>query len=209
MSGVENPLLQRVEAVRAELGKCDPNVLAARTAAAYISFGEGLGEFQLPMWGNSVRVSYPDFEASEGQTGQPCNPLIQAILAYYFSISDGTPLAGRWISFSELPDGRFYTQAFQGYTGHELAKTFGDNLDAFTAAAINLGGLPVSLGDRTYAFSVLPHVELLASAWLGDDDFPTSYKILLDAAISHHLTTDACAILGSTLTRKLIKASAG
>jgi hypothetical protein len=207
MSSAEHPLLQRVEAVRAELGKIDPDTLATRTAAAYTSFGEGLGEFHIPIWGETVRVSYPAFEVMDLVSGQPCNPLIQAILAYYFSISDGTPLAGRWISFSELPDGRFYTQAFQGYTGHELAKTFGDNLEAFSTAAQKLGGRPVSLGDQAFAYSALPRVEMLAAGWLGDEDFPSSYKILFDESISHHLTTDACAILGSNLTRKLIKAA--
>jgi hypothetical protein len=39
--------------------------------------------------------------------------------------------------------------------------------------------------------------------WEGDEDFPSTYQILFDAAVSHHLPTDACAILGSILTHRL------
>jgi hypothetical protein len=40
--------------------------------------------------------------------------------------------------------------------------------------------------------------------WLGDEDFPTSFRFLFDDSIRHHLPTDACAILGNMLTRKLL-----
>jgi hypothetical protein len=136
----------------------------------------------------------------------------QAQLAYYFTLSDGTPQTGRWISFSELPDGTFYTQAFQGYTGNELLKVFGNDENRFANAAVQAGGRPAgmaqSIGDQAFIFRVLPHVSLMVVNWLGDEDFPASYRILFDAAASHHLTTDACAILGSTLTRRLVKANA-
>ncbi|MFN2105113.1 MAG: DUF3786 domain-containing protein [Candidatus Promineifilaceae bacterium] len=47
---------------------------------------------------------------------------------------------------------------------------------------------------------------MAAVCWLGDEDFPTSYRILFDRSIEHHLPTDACAILGSMLTTRLTKA---
>jgi hypothetical protein len=45
---------------------------------------------------------------------------------------------------------------------------------------------------------------LLAVYWKGDDEFPPSYKILFEDIADEHLPTDACAILGSMLTGKLI-----
>jgi len=131
------------------------------------------------------------------------------MLAYYLSTSDGTPLTGRWIAFSELPDGTFYTQAFQGYTGGELAKVFQDDVEGFAEAAASIAGsMPVPgdpPGDEAAAFQILPNVRMLVSCWLGDEDFPSSYRVLFDAAAGHHLTTDAYAILGSMLTRRIIK----
>jgi hypothetical protein len=42
--------------------------------------------------------------------------------------------------------------------------------------------------------------------WLGDEDFPSSCKVLFDESASHYLPIDACAILGGMLTRKIIAA---
>jgi len=60
------------------------------------------------------------------------------------------------------------------------------------------------LGDAAYEFQVLPMVSLLVVTWQGDEEFNSTYQILFDAAVSHHLPTDACAILGSNLTNRLI-----
>jgi hypothetical protein len=133
------------------------------------------------------------------------------MVLYYFNTCDGTPMAASWIAFSELTDGRFYNQAFQGYTGRELVKAFGNDLEAFERAARNAGGekrFPMAgapLGDAAFAYQALPRVPLLVVYWLGDEDFPPNSQILFDAAVSHHMPTDACAILGSSLTRRLLK----
>ena len=47
------------------------------------------------------------------------------MILYYLSYADGTPLADRWIGYRELPDGTFYSQAFQGYSGDRLARHSG------------------------------------------------------------------------------------
>ena len=100
----------------------DPRALAKRTGSTYVPVNPTQGSLHLDYWGRQVALTYPEFAARDGRTGELLGPLDEAMLAYYFALSDGTPEAGNWISFSELPDGRFYTQAFQGYTGDELAK---------------------------------------------------------------------------------------
>ncbi|MDL1911699.1 DUF3786 domain-containing protein, partial [Chloroflexi bacterium CFX6] len=55
-------------------------------------------------------------------------------------------------------------------------------------------------------FQPLPRVPLMTTYWLGDEDFPSSCKILFDESATHYLPIDACAILGSMLTRKIIAA---
>jgi hypothetical protein len=209
-AGDPNHLARRVSELHAQLRQANPTTLASHTGANYLPAGSLQGTFYLPFWSQDVSLTYPEFIGRDNKTGKILGTMAQALLAYYFTISDGTDLAGRWISFSELPDGRFYTAAFQGYTGGELVKTFGNDESGFAKSAAQIGGwqlrLDEALGDRAFAFQVFPHVNLLVVYWLGDEDFPPSYRILFDAAISHHLSTDACAILGSTLTRRLIKA---
>jgi hypothetical protein len=202
MSAAEQ-LIARIDELRRALRRADPLALARRVGAEYTPSESG-GVFRLRLWERPVEIRFPDFEATDGASGKPLSPFNLALLAYYFTLSDGTPPAGRWIAFSELPDGKFYTQAFQGYSGHELEKAFGADLERFAAAARACGGALLELGDRGFAFQALPQVRLAAVAWLGDEDFPTRYQILFDASAAHHLTADACAILGGSLARRLI-----
>ena len=99
--------------------------------------------------------------------------------------ADGAPPSGRWIAFSELPGGRFYQAAYQGYSGDELRRAFGPDLAAYSQACQRLGGVPRAHGDAAFAFQALPRLALLAAAWQGDEDFPPSYAILFDASASH------------------------
>ncbi len=198
-------LALRVKELNSQLKHSDPDRLAANTGAIFNSSGQGQGEFRLTLWDRQVGLSFPDFKGRDLDTDVALDTFSMAFLAYYFNICDGTPETGSWISFSELPDGKFYTQAFQGYTGNKLAKSFGNDKDAFEKAALKLNGRRETMGDAAFSFRALPHVALLVVCWLGDEDFPPSYRVLFDSAASHHLSTDAFAILGSTLSRRLIK----
>jgi hypothetical protein len=211
-SDPERGLPARIDELRQGLATEEPYSLAERCGAAFCgpipsqaAGSQVRGVFSLPVWGRAVQVSYPAFEACWQKENTPLGLLEQGLLAYYLSRCDGTPPTGRWISFSELPDGRFYNQAFQGYTGAVLGQVFGDQLEVFAGRAIANGGAPFELGEAAFNFRALPHVPVLVVAWLGDEDFPTRYQVLFDASVPHHLPTDACAILGSMLVRKLLK----
>ena len=203
-------LARRTAELHDSLRDVDPRTLAKRTGSTYVPVSSNQGSLHLHYWGRQVALTYPEFAARDERSGELLGPLDEAMLAYYFALSDGTPETGNWISFSELPDGRFYTQAFQGYTGDELAKAIGNDEQGFTAAAAAAQGQKLgsgdALGDMAFTFRALPYISLLIVCWLGDEDFPPSYRVLFDDAVAHHLSTDACAILGSALTRRLLKA---
>ncbi|MEW6402406.1 MAG: DUF3786 domain-containing protein, partial [Chloroflexota bacterium] len=145
-------------------------------------------------------IAYHEFD-------DPLPAFQQALFLYYLLTSDGAPLTGRWVSFADLPDGRMYNAAFQGYTGDELAKAFGLELEGFKVACEKAGGEFAATGDAAYRFQALPRVELLAVYHLGDEDFPSSCKILFDASATHYLPIDGCAIVGSMLTKKIMVSS--
>jgi hypothetical protein len=97
------------------------------------------------------------------------------------------------------------TRLFKAIAETNLVKTFQLDVEAFKAACEKGGGVATSAGDAAYIFNALPRLPLLVNYWCGDEDFPSSCKILFDSSVSHYLPTDVCAILGSMLTRKLIK----
>jgi hypothetical protein len=202
-------LAGRVEELRLCLQSSNPVKLAEQSAVEFqlSDTDNSHGEFRLEMFSRPIRISYPEYKVQDAASGAELPTYLQAMLFYYLVTCDGTPGSGQWIAFSELPDGRFYAQAYQGYTGHPLARAFGEDLAAFSQAAESCSGeRRYAFGDVAYAFQALPRVALLVVLWQGDEDFPSTCQVLFDAAISHHLPTDACAILGSQLTRQLIKA---
>ena len=199
----------RLKELRDELAHKPPEHLAGLTGAEWRKAGVECGEFRLSLWEKPIRLTYPDWIAYKIDDGKPAASIELTLLLYYFNIADGTAVEGNWISFSELPHGKFYNQAFQGYTGREVSRLFKDDLQAFKTAAEKLGGMGQNLGDASYAFWALPRVPVLVVYWLGDEEFPSSAQILFEASACHYLTTDACAILGSTITRRLISANYG
>lgn len=185
----------------------DPFLLADRTGSRFLRLKNDQGEFHLDLWRRPVFLTYPDFHASQGEERETLSAFNTALLLYYFNTADGAPLGGDWISFTELPDGRFYTQAFQSYSGDALARTFRNDPAAFQRAAENLGGIKREISDLSFEFQALPRVPLLVACWQGDEEFPTSFKVLFDSSAPHYLPTDGYAILGSHITRRLISTS--
>jgi hypothetical protein len=203
-SGAASSQLEhRADELRASLRLLDPEWVAARSGISYLSAGPGRGELHCPLWGKHAAISWPSL-TGYSDTGDELPSFIQAVLLYYLHTADGFPLSGKWVSFADLPNGRTYNPAFQGYTGNEFVKAFGLDVNAFRSMCEKAGGDPADAGDASYVFRPLPRVPLLATYWLGDDDFPSSCKILFDSSATHYLPIDGCAIVGSMLTKKLI-----
>lgn len=198
---LEQRFTQRLEELRETLASINLNRVVWASGAQL----SAEGQLNLLYWNRLIRITYPQGIAYPLGGELPLAAFDQALLLYYLTTADGEPLSQTWVAFSDLPDGRFYNQAFQGYTGNELALTFRERQDLFESAAQAMGGVSYPLGDAAYTFMALPRVPLLAVYWQGDDDFPPSCQVLLNAAASHYLPTDAYAILGSALTRRLIK----
>jgi len=200
----QESMVRRLDELREELRTRDVNTIAVQ------SDGNVDGDaILLTYWGQSVTVSWPALEAFSPSDGPPCSTFDTAMLLYYLNTADGSPMADRWIGFRELPDGGFYHQAFQGYSGNQIAKVFGEEPDAFALAAKGIGGqsLP-ALAPHAYLFHPLPRIRLAATLWPGDDEFPAKASVLFDAASGHYMPIDGLALLGAGLSRRLIKASA-
>jgi hypothetical protein len=193
-----------MEGMRGELAATDAVVLAARTGTSFTGSNEGGGQFALEYLGQTYHVTYPQFEARDAQTGEEVWPGLRFLFLHYFQKADGTRPADRWIAYRELPDGMFYFQAFQGYTGTTLVKAFQNDLARFKKAASLAGGEALSHGDGGFSFRPLPRVPMAVIYWVGDDEFPPNANVLFDASAGHYLSTDGLAMLGRELCSKII-----
>lgn len=201
-------LTGRLNQLRSTLRVQDPGLVAGRSGSSTLTVDPGRVELHLLFWNDVCILPFPELTC-RNSSGESLSDFQQALLLYYLVTADGASLTGRWVSFAELPDGRMYDAAFQGYSGDVVAKRFGLNLDAFKSACSNAGGIFIEIGSASFIFQPLPRVPLMATYWLGDDDFPSSCKILFDESASHYLPIDACAILGSMLTHTLVHHESG
>ena len=204
-----DPLGDRVDEIRETLSNKNPLQMADQTGTIYTPVDDVSGEFSFLFWSLEVILKYPEFTGIFAGSGENLNNFDLTMLAYYFDVSDGAPIAGEWIAFNQIPGGMFYAQAFQGYTGEELAKVFGNDPESFIECNEKLGGRREFFGNVAFSYQILPRVPIMVVCWLGDEDFPPSYRLLFDSNAHHHLVTDAYAILGSNLIRKVIKVKAG
>ncbi len=192
---------RRLDELRSELQSRNIQHIAALSGGTIYD-----DQIRLAYWDSDILVAWPELTPIFAESGEPCSTFDTAMLLYYLDTADGVAVADRWIGFRELPDGGFYTQAFQGYSGDPVAEAFEMNPTGFTEACRGLGGemLP-ALAPHAFAFQPLPRIRLACALWPGDEDFLTRAAVLFDATASHYMPTDGLALLGSGLARRLIR----
>ena len=194
-----------VEEARTALRALKPGKLMLRSGCEQ---GEG-GDFHLTFFWQEYVISADDFTVRQVGASEDASSFIQSLILTYLVTADGTTPSGRWIGFRELPDGLFYAQAFQGYTGGRLVRELEGGIEAFRRAAEALGGEPLEFGDAGYAFTVSPRLHLALVYWEGDevDGFPPQARVLFEDTAAHYMCTDGLAILGSQLVGRVLKAA--
>ena len=199
---------QRVSELREKLSEESPHELAARAGVDIVKTADGGSLLKLNFFGDAVSIDVRTFRAlAKDHSELPL--IVQAVLLYFFTTANGNPIHGQWVSFSELPDGRIYNQAFQKYSGDRLARECESDVDKFRNFCLKAGGIPVHMADAAFLFPVLPRFPLLLAFWQGDDDFASSCKVLFDSGSRNYLPIDGCAIIGSMLVSTVIRKGKG
>jgi hypothetical protein len=153
-------------------------------------------------------VTHPEGDVSAG--GAPAHVAVSILLLHYLLRADGTPPAGAWSTFRELPDGLFYAASFAERAEAPLAQAFGAvsgggyELARLHAAAAAAAGLPLDLADAAFSFQALPRLALAVLVWGGDEEFPAQASVVFDANAGHCLPAEDLAGLGGLLARRLI-----
>jgi hypothetical protein len=182
--------------------------VATRAEVVFQPVDDSRGWFQIPFFGESYQVHWPDGSVQREADPGPASVADSILLLHYLLTADGTPMADQWIAFRNLPGGLGYDAAFHGRASSRLARAFGARRTAFEAAARQLGGEALSFGDASFSFRLLPRVWLAVVLHVADEEFPAHANVLFDAAASHYLPTEDLAVLGGMLAGRLIKASA-
>jgi len=192
-----------VEEARSTLRDVKPGKLALRSGCEL----DEDGSFRLTFFWQEYVISGDDFTLRRAETGEEPSSFTQSLILTYLATANGTTPSGRWVGFRDLPDGLFYVQAFQGYSGGRLVRELQGGIEAFRRACEALGGEPLDIGSVGYAFTVLPRVHLALVYWEGDDEFPSQARVLFEDTGASYMPTDGLAILGSQLVGRVLKAA--
>lgn len=199
----EESLEPKIEQARQELRRRDPSRVARDANAVCDETEPGQMHLRLLYFGEPHTIAWPELVVRDAQDKE-CGNIVQAALLHHLVLADGTPLADRWVSLRELPNGAFYERAFQGDSGNRLMRAFRNDLEGFREAAGQLSGEPLSMGDAAFRFWALPRIPLAVIYWVGDEEFPASAQVLFDASARSYHDLEILAHLGSTICRKLM-----
>lgn len=188
-----------------EIAALDPWEAAFKAGVTYQETGDNEGEWSVLFWGKRYKVTFPKGEVTEEDTGQTPPIATTLIILHYLLTADGTRLAGHWVSFREFPGGQGYWPVFQRRTALKLARTFGEDKEAFVRAAQALGGEKLSFGDASFLFRMFPQLWMAVVLHTADEEFGPSVQVLFDASAGHYLPTEDLVILSEMLTHRLIR----
>jgi len=156
--------------------------------------------------GRELYLSFPGGTFETGNEEGPIPLREEILILHYLGKGGGTPLAERWVSFSEIPGGTFYHSVFRMRCQSPLIKFFGEEPENLLSMAEEVQGEPLKFGDVGVKIQAFPFVPLALVLWRGDAEFPAEGSILFDASVSEYLPVEDAVILAETVVWKLIKA---
>jgi hypothetical protein len=160
-----------------------------------------------------VAISWPDMEFSYQGSEKEVPIQDQVLLLHYLrgSLNAGTGgNAGEWVSFQDLPDGRFYMDAFLKRAKAPLVSTFGADPKKLVELASRIySAAHAEFGDFSMTIKALPRVPVVLVLWEGDDEFPPEGNILFNRGISGILSAEDIAWLAGAVVYPLVGMAKG
>jgi len=194
--------------VKGQLSGKNPDHVAGVSGADMIRDEDGSVLFSLLFLNQEMRVTWPDFKVFSGKTGEEMPIQQQILLLHYLHgalSSNGAEPTGEWISFQEVPDGRFYLDAFHRRAKNPLVQAFGENPERMVKLASQaFESQPFDQGDASVLVRALPRITVALILWKGDEEFPPEGNILFDRNIIEILSAEDIAWLAGMVVYPLI-----
>ena len=191
-----------------------PDIIAGFAGADIRREEGGSSSLCLNFLNKEIHISWPDFEFSYNKSPDQEVPIQQQILLLHYLdgawSSKGAPIKGEWISFQEVPDGRFYLDAFHRRAKDPLVQTFGEKpelLEKFAKESFQ--AVSSDQGDVSVIVQALPLVPVALIVWAGDDEFPPEGNILFDRNVIEIISAEDIAWLSGMVVYPLIGMARG
>ena len=180
---------------RARLARHAPEDIAEKAGVRYAD-----GAFQVPTLGQTVTVRLPDCTIEP-----PLSNWHALTLLHLLDLADGTPPTGRTIALSQYKDG--------------LVRGSGLDRNAELIVRRDLSVLPpeelerrcealganfeTSNADLCARFDFAPRYPVWLKVWFGDEEFPASGHLFVDASAPRYLTIEDAVTVGALILEGL------
>jgi hypothetical protein len=193
---------QALEIAKGELKGRNPDLVAS-FAGASVNRKENKIHLVLRFLNQEISISWEDFNITR-ITNKDELPLQEQILILHYLVgafnSNGSAQTGEWISFKEIPDGRFYLDAFNRRARDPMVKSFGEAPELLaTLAAERYNATRFDQGDVSVKLDPFPLISVALILWRGDDEFPPDGNILFDRNIIDILSAEDTAWLSGMI----------
>jgi len=129
----------------------------------------------------------------------------QILLIRYLVSPYGGPLDGKDASEKDFPGGVTFFQGPHALHTRPIIKLYGSDPDAFEQRGRELGGVPVSLGDKAMRFLAFPLIPVTYVLWKEDEEFPASASVIFDSSINRWFELDMIFMVVWALTERIIE----
>ena len=192
-----------------ELSGKDLNQIAVYAGAEMRGGEEERSCICLEFLKKEILISWPDIEFSYNKTPEKEVSIQEKVLLLHYLHGayalKGPTVVGEWISFQEVPDGKFYLDAFHRRARDPLVRAFGEKPELLERLAKEaFQAVPADQGDVSVIVQALPLVPIELILWAGDDEFPPSGNILFDRSIIDIISAEDIAWLSGMVVYPLV-----
>jgi hypothetical protein len=199
---------QALELGRKELVDKNPDLLASYSGAIVDKDKHGNSIFYIKFLNKEIMLSWPELEFARKGSDETLPIQEQILLLHYVRgawSSSGAAITGKWISFQEVPDGKFYLDAFHRRAKNPMVQAFGHRPELLLKLAREaFGAEPLDQGDISVLVKALPLVPVALLIWKGDEEFPPEGNILFDRNILEMLSAEDIAWLSGMVVYPLM-----
>ena len=191
-----------------KLAEKDLNSVVRFSGAIPHHDGKGqLRSLSIKFLNRDVIISWPEMGFSYSGSDDEVPIQQQVLLLHYLNGACNAAAGGgkcEWISFQDLPEGRFYMDAFIKRAKDPLLRAFGTDPKKMAELASEIyNATPMEFGDYSVVVQALPMVQVVLVLWRGDEEFPAEGNILFDRGISGILPAEDIALLAGLVVYPL------
>ena len=197
------------EIAKVDLEKANPKRIADQSGASLSYDQEGSVTLSLEFLNKQLDIEWPSMRFSAAKDKKEIPIQQQVLILHYLQGCQGSKVEGQWVAYQEIPDGRFYLDAFVQRAKQPLLKAFGSTPDLLPDLAKQLyDAQPFDHGDVSVVVRALPKIPVALLIWRADDEFPPEASILFDRSIQEILSAEDIAWLAGMVVYPLVGMSA-